>query len=283
MSYNRVNVLKNYRSMLLSLLLTTSLSVNSTYASDSSSYYKSNNSFYSKINILNESIKKIDDIVLSFKPENIDFSDFPYSDGSIESKLNIARYIREKVKFIPNSYKYNYVVNHFMFSKDQFYEFYAIIYREGKMGDGVYELAFANTTNVFNRVISRDYCNSVREYHKISGPVSLYQHITAKNQYSPYTSGDYLKYIGYIEEESYQGMLDALFVMDVIPERMHDYLDFRAYKYKKDCVELVPGGNWFRNSLKEDDILPLEERYYYVLDEDIEKEFTEQTLVKRFN
>jgi len=217
---------------------------------------------------VNELVSRIDSLRY---PENIDFSDFPYSDGSVESQVNIARYIRDKVSHIPNVFKYDYILEHWLFTPEEFNEFYAVIYLEGKPGEGAYELAFANVTNVFDRVISRYKSAIARIKLKVEGPISLYQHITAPGQYSPFGNGSYLDYIGFREEESYQAVLDSLFVMDVMPERMHDYLDFVAnglQHTKPNPVQLIEGGNWFSFPLPESDILPLEERYYYVNQEE---------------
>lgn len=254
----------------LSLLLVTSLSISSAAAPSNDENKKSFSpiGFYiASSQILSNGITNVLDMIKdSYLPENIDFSDFPYSDGSVESKVNIARYIREKISYIPNGIKYNYVLNRYFNGEDEFNVYYAIIHLEGKAGNNAYELAFADNTNVFDRVISRYKSNMLKSS-------TLYEHITAPSQYSPYGTGknygkgDYLNYIGFRDEETFQATIDALFVMDVIPERMHDYLDFRAVKYADDCVRLVKGGNWFRNVLQEDDIIPLEERYYYVEEE----------------
>lgn len=275
-SIKKRKMLIKYKNALLAFTLMSSLSFSSSAQTVDDKVYNDKifNKFYfaSTQILVNKLNKTAIDVRDSWKPENLDFSDFPYRDGSVESMVRIANYIREKVKHIPNVIKYNYIMNHYIFNEEEFNTSYVVIHLEGKPDDGAYELAFANTTNVFNRVISSYKSKMIANKNNIDEPVSFFQHITAKSQYSPYGSGDYLNYTGFRDSETYQAFLDSLFVMDVIPERMHDFLDFRATKYEPDCVQIVKGGNWFRNILKEDDIIPLEERYYYVEDKIVDEQ-----------
>ena len=91
--------------------------VNRKTASTSSEYSELKRELIGKhrIRILDNLVFSLEDKVSKSEFNfDISFDDMPPYDGSIESSLAIARYVREKVKDIPNEVKYEYILNHFM-------------------------------------------------------------------------------------------------------------------------------------------------------------------------
>lgn len=266
------NKLLLYRYLAFVLAMTTTFSAGSVLKSLNKSNFKAmcESSYYVKRDVCNPLIDKDESVILRFYermlPENLDFSDFPYSDGSIEASVNIALYIRELTKNIPNEFKYEYILDNLCFTPDEFSVFCAVIHNEAKPGENRYVDAFAGVTSVFNRHINVVKSGYVKSWMALEGPVSLYQHITAPNQYSPYGDESYLEDLNITDDEAYQACLDALFVMNVIPERMHPYMDFVANRLKHtkpNGVQFVENGDCFSNPLTEDATIPMEERYYF--------------------
>ena len=209
-------------------------------------------------------------------PHNLDFSNFPYSDGSRESMMAIARYVRDLTQHVPNPVKYNYILDFLSLSPYELNVILAVMNHESKPGNNRYEESFAGITSVINRGDSLVKCGYVKNWLKIKDRdyVTLYDHITAPNQYQPYGNNVYLYSMDNTEGEAYQACLDALFVMDVIPQRMHNYMDFIAngLQHKRPgSFQIVKGGNWYSNVLTEDNSIPFEERYYNI-DKTIEDE-----------
>lgn len=235
-------------------------------------------------------IRILDNLVFSLEDKvsksefnfDISFDDMPPYDGSIESSLAIARYVREKVKDIPNEVKYEYILNHFMLTPKQYLFYDAMVNKEATPFSYRYEDAFAVVTNVYNRMCSYMLCDQIRAWSQkvdpdkidtshyivrtfIEGDVTMIDHLIAVNQYQPYGTKSYLEVLGQFDPESSQALLDALFVIDVAPYKMHPYLDFVGWGYedlRNGNVKFVPRGNNFSNPLKESDTIPLEERYY---------------------
>lgn len=213
---------------------------------------------------------------------DISFDDMPPYNGTIESSLAIARYVREKVKDVPNEVKYEYILNHFMLTPKQYKFLDAMVNKESTPYPGRYEDAFAVTTNIHNRICSYELCDDIKRWSQnidpdkidtshyiirtvIKGDATMIDHLIAPNQYQPYASKSYLKVLGQFDPESSQALLDALFVIDVAPYKMHPYLGFVGYGYeslRSGNVKFVPQGNNFSRPLEESDTIPLEERYY---------------------
>lgn len=283
-NFNLLKLLKEYKLQLISCILVGSLSLGistnyylnkkdkkSKISNPLSSYSQFMKSFFRTQSeaIINSITKKISDIAeKSIFDFDINFDDMPPYDGTVESSLAIARYVREKVKDIPNEVKYEYVVNHFVLSHDQYLFFDAIVNKEATpYVPERYEDAFAVVTSIHNRVKSDSVCKIVKNWsEEITDFVTIIDHLVAKNQYQPYGNKSYLEVLGEFDSESSQALLDCLFVIDVAPYTMHPYLDFVGWGYEsiKDVnIKMVPHGNNFSNPIEESDIIPLEERYYY--------------------
>lgn len=193
---------------------------------------------------------------------DLDFSDMPVNDGSIESSLAIVNYTRDMLKDIPNDVKLFYVLNHFNITLEEFDTIQAVVGKEAKPGDNRYEDAFAVITAVYNRMRSYTVSGYVSSWTGKEN-ISIYDHIVAPKQFSPYGDGKYEELLGNTEGEYYQAVLDFLYTADRSPEYMHFCMNFLSSNYKSSTrAQFVNGGNNYFNHLEDNDIIPLEERYY---------------------
>lgn len=170
-----------------------------------------------------------------------------------------------------------------MLTPKQYKFFDAMVNKEATPYSYRYEDASGVVTSIHNRMCSYELCDTIKGWSQkidlsnidtshyitrapIEGDVTMIDHLIAANQYQPYGSKSYLEVLGQFDSESSQALLDCLFVIDVAPYTMHPYLDFVGWGYEslRDVnIKMVPRGNNFSNPIKDNDIIPLEERYYY--------------------
>ncbi len=227
---------------------------------------------YDKLNYLNYNSGLYKETISS-----VDFSSLlEYDNTTIEGSLAIANGVRELLSKYTTREKYDYVLEHFKLDKVELNTILAVPNGEAK--DGSYEDAFAVMTNIYDRGISKLKSGYTKSWLHLDRYVTMYDHVKAPGQYTP-ASGPY-EPIDDISGTATLAALDCLCSADKV--RMHNYLNYLASNRKDTySVQFVPGGNNYSMWMEESDIIPLEERYYYV-DETLEEE-SESILYLRNN
>lgn len=194
--------------------------------------------------------------------DNIDYSDlFIYDNRTVEGSIKIANGVREKLSCFSLEEKYEYALNKIKVSKEELDTVLAVLGVES--GPTYYVDGFATMTNVLNRGISYKYSYYIAAQLGIDFPISIYHHIVAPSQYGPFWSKSYLDNMGKYDNVTVEAFLDAICSYDLAP-RMHDYLNFYEWENQEHHgVYYVEYGNKFERILQDNDIIPLEERYYY--------------------
>lgn len=121
----------------------------------------------------------------------------------------------------------------------------AIAMAEASGGGYNYEEAFNVINTAYNRTLSEAF---VQEFG-----YTLYDQMTAPNQFVVYQNGSYLNYLGRTDLPGYQAVIDFL----VNPEFRHHYLSFRSNESGIAGEELVEGGNLYFNVFQDDDLLKI--------------------------
>ena len=232
------------------------------------------NSVYEELNAKNlEQLQIYKSIVLeNFKnsvliyPNQIDFSNIPMPDGSVETAIDIVDSIRMAVNHVPNFVKYQYAVSRYFSDSSQLDELIAVIKSEARYEN--YIDAFGCMTVIGNRTISNSRCNSVRYFIDKEGSITLYDHVVCPYQFETYENGLYLDVLGENSGEVYQAVIDFLYTLDYVPS-MHPYLNFvGSFRRRANSVQFVSNGNRYYEVLSLEDTIPLEERYYYLKTEE---------------
>lgn len=195
--------------------------------------------------------------------DEVDYSKlFSYDNRTVEGSISIANGIRELLSGFSLEEKYEYAFNKAKVTEDEFNTVLAVLGVES--GPTCYVDGFATMTNVLNRTISYKYSYYVSQLLGREIPLSIYHHIIAPGQYGPFWSKSYLENMGKFDTVTVEAFLDVICSYDLAP-RMHDYLNFYEWEnVNHNGVYYIRGGNKFENLLKENDIMPLEERYYYI-------------------
>lgn len=160
----------------------------------------------------------------------------------------------EKVRKICKKYK---------LTEEEFKVLAAIVMAECKRND--YTDAYAVINTIYNRAISYSWLKSVCGNLDLDpSEVNLYYHAINTNQFEVYSNGNYKDFLEVTEGDAYQAIIDFLYN----EEPMHNYLNFLSASYTATYREqFVEGGNNYSNTLKSEDTIPVNERYFNIKEE----------------
>jgi len=162
----------------------------------------------------------------------------------------------EKVMRICKKYK---------ITEEEFRILAAVVMAECKRNN--YTDAYAVINTIFNRAISYRWLNSVTGNLNIDPEeVNIYHQVINPNQFETYSNKMYLDFLDVKEGDAYQAIIDFLYDGDI----MHNYLYFLSASHTDFYREqFVDGGNNYSGTLKPEDTIPEEERYFNIKDEPI--------------
>lgn len=148
-------------------------------------------------------------------------------------------------------------------TEEEFRILAAVVMAECKRNN--YTDAYAVINTIFNRMISYRWLNSVTGNLNIEDEdATIYHQVINPNQFETYSNGNYKEFLDVKEGNAYQAIIDFLFDGEV----MHDYLYFVSADNKDSYREqFVEGGNNYSGTLKEEDTIPEEERYFNIKEE----------------